>query len=289
MSSHRCYFIHLSLTIYFKIFSSRVVVPMKEVDSVKKSNEIKNHFKNVLDGESYTSLELLVSSIAHDLNNLLTVISLNISYLASHETGSNQQIQNFEDANNAINVARRITGRLFSLTGYEEPKKEEINIKELLMPIASFALGGSCARYSIVLDENIKNIYADRSQLEQVFHNLILNAVEATINQGDAGLIEIEVVNRVVNKFEEKGSKELSAGEYVLFTVKDNGTGIRSDVKSEIFEPHFTTKENGNGLGLSTCFEIIKSNSGYIRVESEVKNGCTFFVYLVPYTENKTN
>ncbi len=277
------HFIHLSLIGSLIIFCNKNGIHVKKAGNIGKIDSKGIHGSDIPENKKFG---ILASSIAHDLNNLFTVISLNLSSLKSSELSGSAYGRNLKNADHAVNVARRIAKRLFYLDGSFKPDKEEINIKELLEPIFRFAVSGSSANCSFIIDGNIKNVYADRCQLEQVFHNLILNAVEATIVKGKFGFIKMGLINKTVNKGEARDLGLLKGGEYVLFTIKDNGSGISSKVKEKVFDPYFTTKKDGNGLGLSTCKEVIENHGGCIGVESADGEGCTFFVYLTPDMDN---
>jgi len=119
-----------------------------------------------------------------------------------------------------------------------------------------------------------KLLEIDKGQISQVIHNLIINADHAMPN---GGIIRIDVKNVTIGKHD---ILPLEEGKYLKISVKDKGVGIPKDYIPKVFDPYFTTKENGSGLGLATCFSIIKKHRGHIAVESEQGIGTTFHIYL---------
>ncbi len=127
------------------------------------------------------------------------------------------------------------------------------------------------------LDENLSFIEGDPGQLEQVLLNLCLNARD-TMPAG--GKLTIETSNVTLDEDYARRHLDIEAGEYVLVQVTDTGMGISSEVKQRIFEPFFSTKEGGTGMGLSMVYGIVKNHDGAINVYSEVGKGSTFRIYL---------
>ena len=117
-------------------------------------------------------------------------------------------------------------------------------------------------------------VEVDEGQINQVINNLLINADQA---MPSGGIIKTEAENITV---EEGSDLPLPEGEYVKLTIADQGIGIANEYLDKIFDPYFTTKQKGSGLGLATAYSIIKKHSGYIKVESQIGAGTTFHIYL---------
>ncbi len=139
---------------------------------------------------------------------------------------------------------------------------------------ARFALSGSTISCKFSLPENLWPCNIDKDQIGQVIDNIVINAQQAMPNGGD-----IEITARNIS-FGEKEHPPLAKGDYVKVSIKDHGIGIPKDIIPRIFDPFYTTKTKGHGLGLATCYSIITRHEGCIEVESEQGKGSTFHVYL---------
>ncbi len=149
-----------------------------------------------------------------------------------------------------------------------------MSVKDAIQEIAAFALRGSKSRCSFAIPDELWTIEADDGQLSQVINNLVINADQA---MPDGGTVGIACRNIVV---EDGDSLPLPPGKYVLVSVTDQGVGIPREHLGKVFDPYFTTKQKGSGLGLATTYSIIKRHNGYITVESMVGKGTTFHFYL---------
>jgi CheY-like chemotaxis protein len=136
------------------------------------------------------------------------------------------------------------------------------------------ALAGSKSRCEFSIPEDLWSVEADEGQIKQVINNLLINADQA---MPGGGIIKIEGGNVIV---EEGSNFPFTEGRYVKLTITDQGIGIASKYLDKIFDPYFTTKPKGSGLGLATAYSIIKKHFGYIKVESQVRAGTTFHIYL---------
>ncbi len=138
----------------------------------------------------------------------------------------------------------------------------------------AFALSGSRITYEIVADENLRAVEADEGQIGQVIQNIVLNADQA---MPLGGMVRVSVRNMSAQAIDPPADLE---GDLVEITIRDQGTGIPAGHLMRIFDPYFTTKEKGSGLGLATSYSIIKNHGGLVRVQSEVGKGTVFFIYL---------
>jgi CheY-like chemotaxis protein/anti-sigma regulatory factor (Ser/Thr protein kinase) len=154
------------------------------------------------------------------------------------------------------------------------PVKETISTSELLESSTKLVLSGSNVKCELVVPDGLWHIEADKGQLNQVISNLIINSDQAMPKGGN---IKIRAENINVA---EKDLLPLQKGSYVKITVEDYGTGISQEHLQRIFDPYFTTKQKGSGLGLATAYSIVKRHDGHITVESETGVGTTFHIYL---------
>ncbi len=224
--------------------------------------------------ERLESIGTLAGGIAHDFNNILTGILGNISLAIRYMKPDKDVYERLEAAEKASLRARDLTQQLLTFATGGIPVTEAIYIDELVKEAAGFALRGSNVACRFTLPEDLQPVEADLGQISQVITNLVINSQQA---MPDGGIIDIVATNIEIG---EKGALPLSSGNYVEIVVKDNGVGISKANLKKIFEPYFTTKEKGSGLGLATSYSIIKKHRGHITVESRRNEGTTVRIYL---------
>lgn len=223
--------------------------------------------------EHLESIGTLAGGIAHDFNNLLMAIQGNIS-LALNEKDLSKLISRLEQAEVSTEKATVLTRQLLTFARGGVPLKNLIEVAPFMKETVIFALTGSDAEAVFNFGDSLKNIQADREQITQVIHNISLNAVQAMVG---GGRITVSCSNV---RIEGDSETHLPVGDYVSISIKDEGKGIpRCDLK-KLFNPYFTTKFGGSGLGLSTSYSIISRHSGAIRVFSEEGKGTEFIIYL---------
>jgi len=221
------------------------------------------------------SIGILAGGIAHDFNNLLTSILGNISLaqMDAQAAGQEDVVDTLAHAERASLRARDLTKQLLTFSKGGAPVKVTVSIANLLRESAGFALRGSNVQCQFAIPEDLWPVDVDEGQISQVINNLVINAQQA-MPQG--GAVTVRVENRVVSM----DAPGLAAGKYVAIAVEDEGTGIPAEHLAQIFDPYFTTKQKGSGLGLATAHSIIKNHDGHISVESAVGGGTIFHVYL---------
>ncbi|MRR58079.1 MAG: PAS domain S-box protein [Deltaproteobacteria bacterium] len=220
------------------------------------------------------SLGLLAGGIAHDFNNLLTAILGNIS-LAKCLTPPESTVRSrLDQAEKATDRAADLARQLLTFARGGVPVKKSVAPARLLTDSANFALHGANVSCEFTLPDTLWPVEADPGQINQVVNNLVINAVQA---MPDGGRIHIRAENVLLSK---KGTIPLRSGRYVRIAVEDSGIGIPEEIRQQIFDPYFTTKPYGNGLGLSTTYSIVRNHGGHITVESTPGSGTTFLVYL---------
>ncbi len=241
------------------IYSSRDITERKklEEDHLYKSK--------------HQSIELLAGSIAHDFNNILTVIKGQISLLKMDLPIKSDSHVSILETEKAIKQAKLITNQLSDLANNGLPVLSTFSIYELIQDITGQIITDTRIDYS--LNYYNKNINADRVQINRVISNLLINSIES---MPDGGKIDIDLVK--IKGFKHKFLDDKS--EYLCLSVKDNGKGISKKDMSRIFDPYFSTKSRGTGLGLFSAFSIIQNHKGHLTASSNPPDGSVFTIYL---------
>lgn len=248
-----------------------VVLVFRDITKLQKMEE-ELQKANRLD-----SIGMLAGGIAHDFNNILTGIIGNISLARMLNNKDDNLSHRLAEAEKACLRAKSLSEQLLTFSRGGMPIKKVVSIAELLKDAAGFTLSGSniCCEYFV--PDNISPVGIDEGQISQVFQNLILNAKQA---MSLGGKIKIKAENITVDGENEAQGLPLQAGAYVKITVQDQGIGIPDEYIDKIFDPYFTTKQQGTGLGLATAYSIIRKHDGLITVKSQAGAGTSFEVYL---------
>ncbi|MBU0728486.1 MAG: cache domain-containing protein [Proteobacteria bacterium] len=220
------------------------------------------------------AIGILAGGIAHDFNNLLTAIVGNISLVKMAYKPEDKEYQRLMQSEKASFRARDLTRQLLTFSKGGTPIKETTSILDLIKDSSNFIIRGTNVKCDYHLPENLNPVEADKSQLYQVIQNLIINACQA---MPSGGTITIQAKNEVVT---EKDNLPVKNGAFVKISLADEGKGIAPDNIEKIFDPYFTTREQGSGLGLSISYSIIKKHGGCLLVESELGVGSVFHIYL---------
>ncbi|MFH1116147.1 MAG: PAS domain S-box protein [Pseudomonadota bacterium] len=236
--------------------------------------ERKREEDELLKIEKLESIGVLAGGIAHDFNNILTVIGGNISFAKLFCPPGDLCYKRLCEAEKAGNRARQLTRRLLTFSTGGSPVKKSVSVAEIIEDSCSFTLWGSNVRCEFSIPDGIRAADVDEVQIGQVIGNLILNADQA---MADGGIIRVAALNLDVSPGD---GLPLSPGPYIRISVEDHGTGIPREILPKVFDPYFTTKSQGSGLGLATAYSIVKSHGGLITVESEPDKGTTFHVYV---------
>lgn len=220
------------------------------------------------------SVGVLAGGIAHDFNNLLTGIMGNISLAKLFGEADARVVQRLTEAEHACQRATALTHQLLTFSRGGAPVRHAVSIRELLHESVGFALRGANVRGDVVLPDEIWPADIDAGQISQVIHNIVLNAVQA---MPEGGSVQVRAENIALTT---TSALPLQAGRYIKITVRDHGEGIPADVLPTIFDPYFTTKAGGSGLGLATAYAIVTKHDGSLTVESAEGVGTTFVLYL---------
>ena len=221
------------------------------------------------------SLGVLAGGIAHDLNNFLTVILGNLSLLKRCIKEDPKATKYLKYMEEAIKQTGHLTGQMLTFAKGGKPLTEAVSICRLIEEDSAFALSGSKTRCELYLTEDLPSVEIDRGQITQVITNILINADQA---MQEGGTIRIRAEKLAV--IGENGALPLQSGNYVALTITDEGAGISSQILPKIFDPYFSTKELGSGLGLTICYSIVKKHGGHISVQSVEGNGTSFTIYL---------
>jgi len=221
------------------------------------------------------SLGTLAGGIAHDLNNILTVISGNIG-LAQLEAPSEEKnlFACLAKASQAAQEAAHMSSQLLTFSKGGSPVKKVVRMSELLAKSAHFSLHGSNLRAEVDIPPDLWTTEVDPAQIEQVINALMINAREA---MPFGGTVDISARNI---ELENKPGALLPGGRYVKVAIADHGGGVPSDIATKIFDPYFTTKSVSSGLGLSISFSVVKKHGGMLHLEQSSPSGAVFSFYL---------
>jgi len=233
----------------------------------KMEEEIRN-------AQKIEAIGVLAAGIAHDFSNILTGATGKIFLAKMHGKGDSELLEKLAGAEKAIFQAKRLTQQLLTFSKGGAPIKRAASVSELLKETTDFALSGSNVRPEFNIPDDLWAVEVDTAQISQVIHNLIINAAQAMPEGGEI-MVSAENVNLTTTE-----SLLLREGKYVKVAVTDHGIGIPKQHFEKIFDPYFTTKARGNGLGLATAYSIIDKHSGHIAFESKPGVGSTFTVHL---------
>ncbi len=220
------------------------------------------------------SIGILAGGIAHDFNNMLAAIRNNVYLSMIHMDRKDKSYENLESAEKIIARATNLTQQLLTFSRGGAPIKKTSSIIELINESTEFVLKGSNVKCEYNKADNLWLAEVDEGQMSQVIHNLILNAAQS---MPKGGAIKISTENSELGSDTDLPIQE---GRYVKIVIQDQGIGISEENLKSLFDPYFTTKEMGRGLGLSVVYSIIKNHVGHISVESEIGTGTTFTIYL---------
>jgi PAS domain S-box-containing protein len=227
--------------------------------------------------ETLEQLGLLAGGIAHDFNNLLTAIIGNISLASLLLPPNDEMGGRLNDAKNASMRARDLAQQLLTFARGGAPIKKTASIGKLIQDTVSFSLRGSHSRSEFLFGADLWPAEIDPGQISQVIANLVVNADQAMPN---GGTLRASCDNFSYDADTSPAVPDLLPGDYIRIAIRDEGVGISEECMKRIFDPYFTTKAKGNGLGLATTYSIVKNHNGLITVDSKVHYGSTFTIYL---------
>ncbi len=254
------------------IITGNIIVFRDITDKRKKEAE---DFKN----QKIESIGLLAGGIAHDFNNILTAVLGNTALLKMDLDEKSEKISILNELESAIHRASKLTHQLLTFSKGGAPIKKFMHIGDIIKESANFALHGTKNEIEFKSIPDLWPVHIDEGQISQVVHNLVINAVQATKSNA-------KIIIQAQNYLMEQGNIfMLIPGNYVKISIQDFGAGITDENQKKIFDPYFTTKERGSGLGLSVCYSILTRHNGKITVDSKINIGSIFTFYLPAYSE----
>ncbi|MCL5422552.1 MAG: PAS domain S-box protein, partial [Nitrospirae bacterium] len=221
------------------------------------------------------AIGMLAGGIAHDFNNLLQGVFGYISLAKLTANDREKSIAALEQAEKALHMTVKLTNQLLTFSKGGKPMKKRIDLRAVIENATKFAMSGSRAEYRLDIAARLRAVEADEGQIGQVIQNIVLNADQAMPTSGT-----VSITARNVDAPEAGVPIQLKPGVYAEVSISDSGLGIPEQYLPMIFDPYFTTKEKGSGLGLATSYSIIRNHGGLIDVKSETGKGSTFLVYL---------
>ncbi len=268
----------------------RIVGAVTEITKERQAQEDRATLEGRLaQAHKMESIGKLAGGVAHDFNNMLTVILGYASLAKLDFDADSSQLQSIEEIEKAARRSIEMTKQLleFSRQHGASPAPANLNrlISEMRQPLARMI--GEDVVLSLHPSDDLWTVVIDHSQVDRILLNLAVNARDAMPN---GGKLTIETDNIAVTPDYARFHPDSAPGNYVLLAVSDTGIGIAPDTLKRIFEPYFTTKEQGKGtgLGLATVYAIVKQNGGFINVYSELEHGTTFKIYLPQRSDGGT-
>ena len=228
-----------------------------------------------LKAQKLESIGTLAGGIAHDFNNLLQGIFGFISMARLTIGQPAKALGMLEQAEKALHQSVGLTSQLLTFSKGGKPARKVIDLRSTIENAVKFALSGSPVTYALSLEEGLRAVEADAGQIGQVIQNIVLNAEQA---MPLGGCIAISARNAPASAA--TGLPRPAADGLVEISVRDQGMGIPPEHLQRVFDPYFTTKERGSGLGLATSYSIVRNHDGAISVQSELGKGSTFTVWL---------
>ncbi|PKL15701.1 MAG: hybrid sensor histidine kinase/response regulator [Spirochaetae bacterium HGW-Spirochaetae-5] len=277
-------FIFIGIISYtaYSINSKALERAENEIAERKKAEKQRNRLQmQLLQSQKLESVGLLAGGVAHDFNNMLAAVQ-GFAELAADEPDLKNTVKSeIDEIIKASKKARDLTRQLLAFARIQPLDMKVINLNQIISDFTGML--SRTIRGNITIQNNLCDnpgvIEGDPIQIEQVILNLVLNAQDSMPR---GGTITIETSRTVVEEDFVKKYENISAGEYIILSVSDSGSGIEPGIIDKIFDPFFTTKEfgKGTGLGLSTAYGIVKQHCGMIHVYSEKNKGTIFRIYL---------
>ena len=234
----------------------------------------KEHENEQLKMDKLESLGILAGGIAHDFNNILTGIMGNISFAQKFLDSTHKSYRPLAEAEKASLRAGELAHQLLTFARGGDPVKKVVSLQLLIDETISLVLRGSNVRGAVDIDDSIHALSADEGQLSQAFSNIIINAAQS---MPGGGILSVAAQNVTLA---DGNMMSLSSGTYIRMLFSDQGCGISETNLKRIFDPYFTTKPTGNGLGLASVHSIITRHGGHIGVTSAAGTGTVFTIHL---------
>ena len=255
--------------------------PTRTMATIEDITERKRLEAQLFQSQKLETVGKLAGGVAHEFNSILTAIIGQSELLLGDLPAGSPLAKNATEISQAAGRAATLTRQLLAYGRKQFLQPETLDLNQVITSMEGMFrhLMGGDVDVRIVLAEGLRAVKADAGQIEQVIMNLAMNARDAMPN---GGKLTLETANVSFDQERVGRDPELKPGDYVMLAITDTGAGMSAEVKARAFEPFFTTKGvgQGTGLGLSTCYGIIKQSGGHISVDSEPGRGTTFKIYL---------
>ncbi|MCX8084917.1 MAG: transporter substrate-binding domain-containing protein [Calditerrivibrio sp.] len=248
---------------------SGAVLVLKDITAEKQLEE------ELIRADKLESIGRIASGIAHDFNNYLGAIQNYVNVIMLNEDENIQKLANA--ISTVVQRSKSLTKQLLTFAKGGQPVLKLIDLRELIKEVSTFSLRGSNIKEEFNISEEPLCAEIDEGLFSQVISNIVINAREA---MNDNGVIKISAHKIDMDESNEYG---LIAGRYIKVSVKDSGPGVPEALSTKIFEPFFTTKSRGTGLGLATCYSIIKQHKGHLTFKNHL-DGCEF-IFFIPLND----
>lgn len=230
--------------------------------------------QELMKAQRMESMGILAGGIAHDFNNYVTAILGNISLARVEAKDDSELSSRLLEAEKAALRAGELATQLLSFSKGGSPVRKASSIGELIKEASEFAFHGSRVSCSYDIADDLWPVEVDESQIGQVISNLAINAVQSMPEGGEIAISAENLTPDMVVSGLARGKR------HICISIRDNGHGIPEDILPNIFDPYFSTREGGHGLGLATVYTIVKQHGGKISVSSEIGKGSLFEIYL---------
>ena len=242
------------------------------IDNITERKKNERMMHEMASMQRVESLGALAGGIAHDFNNMLTGITANLSLLGAKTGCDKAGLEIIQDTLEAARSAQGLTAQLLAFSKGGRPVKKEFCLQTALREIFKLSTSGTKVSSEFQVPENLWSVEGDENQIKQAVNNLLLNAIQA---MPSGGKLTLRAENSSCS-----GLPSFAGGECVKITVADTGIGIPAQYLDRIFEPYFTTKSQGHGLGLSMTWSVVKNHGGHLEASSEPGKGTTFELRL---------
>ncbi|NNG02056.1 MAG: response regulator [Desulfobacteraceae bacterium] len=246
----------------------------------KREEESRKIEENLRQAQKMEALGTLAGGIAHDFNNILFPIVGYTELSLQNMEDNDPNKANLDHVLKASNRASELISQILAFSRQSEQAYRPVNIRHILKEVLQFLTSAIPSNIRITQTIEFKDcvVMGDPGQLHQIIMNLCVNAYQAMEETG--GELDIVLSTQTIGHKDLKLTPFLLPGEYVTLKVSDTGTGIGRAELERIFDPYFTTKEKGTGLGLATVQSLVKRLKGHVFVESEVGTGTVFNVFV---------
>jgi two-component system, cell cycle sensor histidine kinase and response regulator CckA len=260
----------------------RLVAVYRDMTEMRRLQDILVHSQRL------DAVGQLAGGVAHDFNNLLSVINGYCEILGGRLAENAAARRDLEEIHKAGQKAAALTRQLLAFSRRQEMDPKVVNLNQIIRELGELLqrLVGPVSTLELDLAVDLGNIRADPALIQQVVLNLVINARDALPVGG--GAVTVRTASTVVPPgLHGHSASEIQPGRYAMLAVRDTGEGMDPETQRRLFEPFFTTKDpgKGTGLGLSTVYGIVKQSGGYVTVQSDLKIGSTFAVYLPEVSE----